>query len=56
MALGKCLDCGAEVSDTAEKCPKCGRDEPLKSDSAKAWGCFWFILIVIILAVLAAWP
>ena len=28
MALSNCLDCGYEVSDTARRCPKCGRVDP----------------------------
>ena len=26
MALVKCKECGAEISSSAKKCPKCGKD------------------------------
>jgi hypothetical protein len=33
MALAKCRECGAEVSDAAKTCPKCGIDKPIKKMS-----------------------
>ena len=30
MAIGKCRECGAEVSDEAKTCPKCGVSKPVK--------------------------
>lgn len=33
MAMGKCRECGAEVSDQAKTCPKCGVSKPVKKTS-----------------------
>lgn len=33
MAMAKCRECGAEVSDSAKTCPKCGVDKPVKKTS-----------------------
>ncbi len=30
MAMAKCRECGAEVSDSAKTCPKCGISKPVK--------------------------
>ena len=31
MALVECVDCGTEVSDLADSCPKCSRPNPSKT-------------------------
>jgi len=33
MAMAKCRECGAEVSDSAKTCPKCGIAKPVKKTS-----------------------
>lgn len=33
MAMAKCRECGAEVSDSAKTCPKCGISKPVKKTS-----------------------
>lgn len=33
MAIAKCRECGAEVSDEAKVCPKCGISKPVKKTS-----------------------
>jgi hypothetical protein len=33
MAMGKCRECGTEVSDQAKVCPKCGVSKPIKKTS-----------------------
>ena len=33
MAMGKCRECGTEVSDQAKTCPKCGVSKPVKKTS-----------------------
>ena len=33
MAMGKCRECGTEVSDEAKTCPKCGTSKPIKKTS-----------------------
>jgi ribosomal protein L40E len=33
MAIAKCRECGAEVSDSAKTCPKCGIAKPVKKTS-----------------------
>lgn len=35
MALIKCIECGTEVSDLAEKCPKCAYPISSKKEEAK---------------------
>lgn len=45
MALTKCKECGAEVSNKAEACPKCG------AKVRKTYGCGTLILIFIVLAI-----
>jgi hypothetical protein len=48
MALIKCLDCQTEMSDAAEKCPKCGRPNVAlikkKSTSTRDAGCLLMLL------------
>lgn len=33
MAMGKCRECGTEVSDQAKNCPKCGASKPVRKTS-----------------------
>ena len=35
MALAKCLECGKEVSRSAQACPHCGKPEPTMTEFAK---------------------
>jgi hypothetical protein len=48
MAAILCPDCQNTVSESAEKCPHCGRPEPAKSEKEieddnnnAAWGLLW---------------
>ena len=47
MALIKCPECGAEISDKAPKCPKCGRS--IKNNNKKI--VIALISIVLVLAI-----
>lgn len=47
MALTKCKECGSEVSNKAETCPKCG------AKVKKSYGCGTLILVLIVLAVIS---
>ncbi len=46
MTLVKCKDCGAQVSDSATKCPQCGQD--LRQGGA---GCGFFFFACFLTAV-----
>ena len=35
MALAKCLECGKQVSRSAQACPHCGKPEPTMTEFAK---------------------
>lgn len=49
MAMTKCKECGAEISTTADACPKCGAKQVRTSGCAKvALGVFVFFAFVII--------
>ncbi|MDD9815526.1 MAG: zinc-ribbon domain-containing protein [Gammaproteobacteria bacterium] len=51
MALGKCKECGKEVSTTAKTCPNCGVKRPFVSDMEKfgdKWGCLIIVLIGVL--------
>lgn len=37
MSIGKCRECGAEVSDQAKACPKCGVSKPVRKTSKLTW-------------------
>ena len=53
MALGKCKECGGQVSSDAETCPHCGANKPLPRTSAHV--IFWpAALLIAIVAVVAA--
>lgn len=72
MPLVKCPDCGTEVSDQADACPKCARPMQRKIDETGAWcpkcgnrksyketkaGClFWLIVLVLCLLPLIFYP
>lgn len=48
MAMKKCKECGEQISDKAEKCPKCGHPNEAKSNLSAvislifAAGLLWF--------------
>jgi hypothetical protein len=46
MAMAKCRECGAEVSDSAKTCPKCGVAKPVKKTS---------LIAIIFLGLLGLW-
>lgn len=48
MALTTCPDCGSEVSDQADACPKCGR--ALKSKQAVTLGTIATALVILYFA------
>lgn len=50
MALIKCKECGAEVSDKADVCPKCGA--PFKLRVKGPSGCMMILLVLIGVAFL----
>ena len=43
MALVKCLECGNQISEQANNCPKCGK--PTESGTFK-WQVYLFIAVV----------
>lgn len=52
MAIAKCRECSAEVSDSAKVCPKCGVSRPVKKTSLLtkiAAGTFGFAILVAII-------
>lgn len=49
MALGKCRECGAEISDKAKNCPKCGVPKPIRRTSLFTW--FVAAVVVAVLIV-----
>lgn len=46
MALGKCKECGEQVSSKADKCPHCGA--PAKKSGSSAGGCLVLIIVVVV--------
>ncbi len=46
--LGKCRDCGKEVSSEADVCPHCGCKKPYNSPDV---GCLIFIAVAVILII-----
>jgi len=48
MALIKCTECGQEISDMAQACPKCGKPTRVAIKQKSPWGAailnffFWF--------------
>ena len=59
MALIKCSECGAEMSDKAKACPKCGNKTPNKTIQKikKTFFKYWYILIalLIIICIIVFW-
>ena len=61
MALAKCLECGKEVSRSAQACPHCGKPEPTMTEFAKnkiqekkddsTYGAIWGAIILGIIAL-----
>ena len=61
MALAKCLECGKEVSRSAQACPHCGKLEPTMTEFAKkkiqekkddsTYGAIWGAIILGIIAL-----
>ncbi|WP_233881015.1 zinc ribbon domain-containing protein [Paraburkholderia flagellata] len=52
MALKKCRECGAEVSEQAKVCPKCGIQNPVKRTSLPAKIALVFLAVVVVGSVL----
>lgn len=48
MALIKCSECGAEISEKAEACPKCGH--PLRKELKKKR--YWIIAAILFIIAL----
>jgi len=47
MALGKCKECGTEVSTAAKICPKCGVDKPVPANPKEVMaGCLSIIGVI----------
>lgn len=46
MSIIKCKECGAEVSDKAKVCPKCGAPTPKKTSILTWFAVFIFVLII----------
>ncbi len=52
MALIKCVECGKEISDKAEKCPHCGCRQPRGDQAIKGKLVFWVCGVGIIAVVI----
>ena len=48
MAMPTCIDCGKDVSDSAEKCPNCGATYPSSrdGDTLKTFGIAAVVIFV----------
>ena len=65
MALAKCLECGKQVSRSAQACPHCGKPEPTMTEFAKkkiqekkddsTYGAIWGAIILGIIALKACY-
>ena len=57
MAIVKCKECGAEVSDKAEICPQCGA--PILQKTSRTLFIFMltviFLIVFIVLGQMANW-
>lgn len=51
MALGKCRECGKEVSTEAKACPHCGATKPVKQTSTFTWIVAGFFAICFGIAI-----
>ena len=49
MALSKCVECGKDVSTTAEECPNCGNPDPTKTGKQKKEDKDGYIGIIILI-------
>jgi predicted amidophosphoribosyltransferase len=49
--IRQCASCQGDVDQFAKVCPKCGRPDPMMSDSSKQW--LAAVKILIFLAVFA---
>lgn len=54
MAIAKCRECGAEVSDQAKACPKCGISTPVKKTSLLAKIIAGFFGLVVAISVIGS--
>ena len=57
MALIRCTECKAEVSDKATTCPKCGApvEVPKKKQKSQiSTGCGWLIVLLVLGGIIAA--
>lgn len=52
MAMGKCRECGAEVSDQAKTCPKCGVSRPVRKTSKLTWLATLVIVPVVAMSII----
>ncbi|MGJ8524291.1 hypothetical protein R84981_003019 [Carnimonas sp. R-84981] len=56
MALVKCWECGAKISDSAQQCPKCGASQDESAEKAEAQkknngGCLGPIILVVVIFI-----
>lgn len=51
MAMGKCRECGTEVSDQAKVCPKCGVSKPIKKTSVLVKLLAGFFAIALLMSI-----
>lgn len=56
MAIGKCRECGAEVSDQAKACPKCGVSRPVRKTSKLTWLAALVIAPVVAMTIIEFEP
>lgn len=47
MAMGKCRECGKEVSSEAKACPHCGVSKPIKPAISGGMGCLIMIGLLV---------
>jgi hypothetical protein len=58
MAIIKCKECGSEVSNKAENCPKCGNPINVKSKEGcflqtLNMGCMIIVIVFVIVIILS---
>jgi hypothetical protein len=51
MAMTKCRVCGADISDDAKTCPKCGAQDPVARTRWLKAGFGWLVIVLIGLGV-----
>lgn len=56
MALGKCRECGSDVSSEAKNCPRCGVPKPLGGKKSRVflWSSLIFIMIIVALLAISS--